>query len=174
MNFREKGKLSVQGGEKSTDPYGYTLGRELSPVGRNVNDCCLLNYDEKAKWLQAQQGDTGVSNSCGSIRFKGQFFTGFTSGLTKINSDKNGDEKDGGVCKKMTNMHSFFKNNPSKSIDKFREDIEFYIERRANWGWSDAEFAGFSKFDDVTQDDFEFGWGCSNVMESKPSKVPVD
>ena len=88
-------------------------------------------------------------------------------------TDKNGNEKDGGVCKKMTNMHSFFKNNPSKSLDKFREDIAFYSERRANWGWGEAEFSGFSKFDDVTQDDFEFGWGCSNVMESKPSKVKI-
>ena len=73
----------------------------------------------------------------------------------------------------MTNMHSFFRNNDSGDLQKFREDIEFYKTKRSNWGWGDAEFAGFAKFDDITQDDFQFGFGCSNIMESKPNQERV-
>ena len=67
-------RFSIKGGEKTTDPHGYTLGRELSPVGTFINDCCMLNYDEKAKWLEDQNsGTVEPSNSCSSIKFKGDF-----------------------------------------------------------------------------------------------------
>ena len=41
---------------------GFTLGVELTPAGVNVNDCCLLNYDEKEK----EQVDP-----CSQIKYKG-------------------------------------------------------------------------------------------------------
>ena len=56
--------------EKKSDPNGYSLGVEVTPVGVNVNDCCLLNYDEKAKWLE-KNNDNQKAQSCSSIKFKG-------------------------------------------------------------------------------------------------------
>ena len=89
-------------------------------------------------------------------------------------SDKNGVTKNGGICKRMANVHSFFKPNNSGDLQKFREDIETYKFKRSKWGWGDAHFAGFAKFDNVTQEDFQFGFGCSNVMESKPNQDRVE
>ena len=70
----------------------------------------------------------------------------------------------------MKNMHSLFKPNNNGDLNVFIDDIAAYKVRRSNWGWGDAEFAGFGKFDAVNSTTFEFGYGCSNVMESKPSK----
>ena len=67
-----------------------------------------------------------------------------------------------------------FKNNPDESLAKFKEDIAKYKEVRAGWGWKESEgaFEGFDKFLDgtVTDGNFEFGFGCSSMVESKPAK----
>jgi len=34
-------------GEKPTDPFGFSLGVETSPAALWINDCCVLNIDEK-------------------------------------------------------------------------------------------------------------------------------
>ena len=67
-------------------------------------------------------------------------------------------------------MHSFFKPNNDGDFNVFKDDIIAYKNARSNWGWGEAEFAGFAKFDAVNATTFEFGYGCSNVMESKPNK----
>ena len=37
----------IKKGEKPTDPFGYSLGTETSPAAAWLNDCCVLNLDEK-------------------------------------------------------------------------------------------------------------------------------
>ena len=61
-----------KGPEKKTDPNGFSLGVEVTPLGVNVNDCCLLNYDEKAKWLKDNNiSRTKPVDACSTITFKG-------------------------------------------------------------------------------------------------------
>ena len=86
-------------------------------------------------------------------------------------SDSSGVEKTGGECRPMANMHSFFKSNTEGDFNVFKDDIAAYKAQRANWGWGDAEFAGFAKFDAVNSTTFQFGYGCSKILESKPAKV---
>ena len=72
----------------------------------------------------------------------------------------------------MVNIHSMFKNNPGETLAKFKQDIERYKTTRAAWGWEDSDFEGFDKFLDgtVTDGNFEFGYGCSSMVESKPAR----
>jgi len=69
---------AVKVAEKKTDPNGFTLGVELTPAGVHVTDCCLLNYDEKAKWLEDQKNnqedDVPTGNTCADIRYKGKYY----------------------------------------------------------------------------------------------------
>ena len=72
----------------------------------------------------------------------------------------------------MVNIHSMFKKNPDETLAKFKQDILKYKQTRASWGWEDSDFDGFEKFLDgtVTEENFEFGYGCSSMVESKPAK----
>ena len=72
----------------------------------------------------------------------------------------------------MVNIHSMFKNDPGETLAKFKQDIERYKTTRAAWGWEDSDFEGFDKFLDgtVTDGNFEFGYGCSSMVESKPAR----
>ena len=70
---------AVKVAEKKTDPNGYTLGVELTPLGVHVTDCCLLNYDEKAKWLEDQKNnqdedEAPTGNTCADIKYKGKYY----------------------------------------------------------------------------------------------------
>ena len=83
MNKTVKGftTAAVKVAEKKTDPNGFSLGVELTPAGVHVTDCCLLNYDEKAKWLEEQQNnqddDVPTGNTCADIRYKGKYYNFF-------------------------------------------------------------------------------------------------
>ena len=60
--------------EKPTDKFGYALGVESSPIGSYINDCCVLNFDEKQGFLSAIQRrlvpDPTQVKSCGGRRIK--------------------------------------------------------------------------------------------------------
>ena len=86
--------------------------------------------------------------------------------------DPQGREKNGGRCRPMVNIHSMFRNNPGKTLAKFKQDILKYKTTRAAWKWEDSDFEGFDKFLDgtVTEENFEFGYGCSSMVESKPAR----
>jgi len=86
--------------------------------------------------------------------------------------DPQGREKNGGRCRPMVNIHSMFRNNPGKTLAKFKQDILKYKTTRAAWQWEDSDFEGFDKFLDgtVTEENFEFGYGCSSMVESKPAR----
>ena len=64
-----------------------------------------------------------------------------------------------------------FKNNPNESLAKFVLDIEKYKKARAKWGWTnDTQFVGFEKFLEQDEENFQYGYGCSGIFESKPQK----
>ena len=77
--------------------------------------------DEKEEWIEKNKDSSGSqtgSNHCSSIKVR----------------DAAGNESTGGECKRLGNIHSMFKNNPTGSIDKFKQDIESYKQARSKRG----------------------------------------
>ena len=91
--------------EKETDPFGFTVAVESTPYGREVNDCCLLNLDEK---------EAAVPDPCTLIQYKNQ----------------KGKETTGGNCvkKDTSKIHFNFRTNPEGSYEKWKLDQAKYIK----------------------------------------------
>ena len=54
---RSQAKEKIYPDEKPTGPFGYSLGIELTPEEELINDCCVLNWDEKYKNGGNEQAD---------------------------------------------------------------------------------------------------------------------
>ena len=91
--------------EKEYDPFGYTVAVESTPYGREVNDGCLLNFDEK---------EPCIPDPCSHIQYK----------------NKKGIETTGGSCvKKDASKIDFnFRTNPDESYQKWELDQAKYIK----------------------------------------------
>ena len=91
--------------EKESDPFGYSVAIEATVYGREVNDCCLLNLDEKKKSLP---------DPCSLIKYKNQ----------------KGTELSGGECVKRDSekIHFNFRNNPEEPFQKWKTDEAKYIK----------------------------------------------
>jgi len=96
--------VAAKPAEKATDKYGMGCGVESTPVGRYLNDCCVLNLDEKQDFLRSimrrpeeRKWVKPIKYNCGTMTFK-------RFGVVKT---------DGGACKEMKHfkrMGNFFKN----------------------------------------------------------------
>jgi len=53
-----------------TDPFGYSLGAEATPQAIWINDCCVLNSDEKPDEKLTRAGVRSDYNPCASVRFR--------------------------------------------------------------------------------------------------------
>lgn len=66
---KEKGK------EKPTDPHGFGMGTETSPAAQWINDCCVLNTDERPENLESvkptrrRRRNIAENNACANIRY---------------------------------------------------------------------------------------------------------
>lgn len=107
---------------------------ESTPIGEWVNDCCVLNLDEKNE-------DSIDQRQCGNRRIK-----------------RHGRETTGGTCKKIPTILK-----KGKTFEEFKRwsvsHQNWALHRRgfANppYNWTDAYFAGFPN----SADDFEPGYG---------------
>jgi len=75
------------GGNKPTDPFGYSLGVETSPAALWINDCCVLNIDEKPdEGLVSRKRRPRTFDPCSTIRVR-------KNGVEGV-----GKKKGGGKC----------------------------------------------------------------------------
>ena len=58
------------GGNKPTDPFGYSLGVETSPAALWINDCCVLNIDEKPDEGLMSRKSPRTIDPCSLIRVR--------------------------------------------------------------------------------------------------------
>jgi len=146
--------------EKPTDPYGVGLGVESTPVGRDLNDCCILNLDERQKFLKTviMIGNNGLPRwNCATARIK-----------------IGGVEKDGGDCKEIpaympaetrfglqdgswegqqsyfTRVQNRFLGTPERPALNYAEEFDWTPEIYFKWPQSFGEWTP--------------GYGCSNML----------
>ena len=78
---------------------------ESTPYGREVNDCCLLNLDEK---------EASIPDPCSLIQYKNQKGVETTGG-TWVKKDAN-------------KIHFNFRTNPDETYQKWKLDEDKYIK----------------------------------------------
>ena len=64
--------MFIEGKENPTDPHGYGMGTETSLAAQWINDCCVLNTDERPENFESQTGRkrrNAAENPCANIRY---------------------------------------------------------------------------------------------------------
>lgn len=160
----DMGASGTKDPEKPSDKYGYGLGIESTPMGEWTNDCCILNHDEKPKV------DPETIDMCSQMRIKkGPLHNGFDS-ETGISYDDDRKEWTGGSCIKIRLLKK-----GDGTLDSFKAwtaKHKDYIYRRLGYGkhgWNDETH--FSRFDELSEDNWEYGYGCSGVALGKPNSA---
>ena len=144
---KEKGK------EKPTDPHGYGMGTETSPAAQWINDCCVLNIDERPKTLEAskirKRRNVAEINACDNIRYL-----------------KNGKETTGGRCIFKPFRKTVFGHDYAEFEKWYQKETEKQIIRKKF-----GQMFGFTAeihFPKPSEDLFAPGWVCDGIENTAP------
>ena len=129
MGSKNKKKVKIY-----LDKHGYGSGMESTPIGEWVNDCCVLNLDEKTDNVNDQR-------FCKNRKIK-----------------RFGRETHGGVCKKLSTIL-----RKGKTFDTFKPWSDRHRKWALNvrgfgnspYNWTDTYFDNFP----TKEEDFFAGYG---------------
>ena len=119
--------------EKPTDRWGFGTGVESTPFGINVNDCCILNLDEKTlpndtrkkrsvEKIRSKRSSSRQVYNCGQMRVKLKGVEKKTAGWCKPNPAF----KRQGIIKLMNFENYFYTFFHKNFISIFVENLKLY------------------------------------------------